>query len=129
MQDHHVPVDETYISRGHFDSTLARQAILEWRQQDRIPRAIFAGDDDSALGVMLAMSELGLRVPEDVAVVGFDDSTLARFLTPPLTTVRAPTLDVGRKGVQQLVQLIEKGKAEPVSVLSTEVVIRRSCGC
>jgi LacI family transcriptional regulator len=129
MKDHNLHVEEDWIARGNFESTWGRQVILDWHHDNRIPRAIYAGDDDAALGVMLAISEIGLRVPQDVAIVGFDDSTLARYLTPPLTTVRAPTMEVGRRGVQQLVQLIEKGKAEPLSILSTEVVIRKSCGC
>ena len=59
--------------------------------------AIFTGDDEAAVGALLALEARGVRVPEDVSVVGFDDQRLATILHPPLTTVRAPTEQVGRK--------------------------------
>ncbi len=64
-----------------------------------------------------------------VAVAGFDDGPLARFLTPPLTTVRAPIEQIGREAVKQLVRLIREGQADPITMLPTELVIRQSCGC
>jgi hypothetical protein len=78
---------------------------------------------------MLTLHRLDLRVPEDVAVVGFDDSVLAPSLVPSLTTVHAPLHEVGREGVRKLIQLIQTGEAEPLTLLPTELVIRRSCGC
>ena len=89
---------------------------------------IFAADDDSAIGALTGLKEAGLRVPEDVALVGFDDIRPSRYLTPPLTTVRAPIETAGREAVRQLISLIQTGKAEPEILLPTEVIIRRSCG-
>jgi len=91
--------------------------------------AIFAGDDDSATGALTALLEAGKRVPEDVALVGFDDIEIARYLQPPLTTVRAPVERVGYEAVQQLVRLIRSGEADPLTLLPTQLIIRRSCGC
>jgi DNA-binding LacI/PurR family transcriptional regulator len=68
-------------------------------------------------------------VPQDIKVAGFDDSTVARFLSPPLTTVRAPIESVGREAIRQLVRLIRGEPAKPLSLLPTELVIRESCGC
>jgi LacI family transcriptional regulator len=89
---------------------------------------IFAADDASAMGAMAAVRELGKRIPEDIAVVGFDDISVAAHLAPPLTTVRAPTEMAARVAVNQLVNLIRTGEADPVILLPTELVIRRSCG-
>jgi LacI family transcriptional regulator len=61
---------------------------------------VFAGDDDAATGMLSALHRAGLCVLEDVKVVGFDDSTVARFLSPPLTTVRAPIESVGREAIR-----------------------------
>jgi DNA-binding LacI/PurR family transcriptional regulator len=91
--------------------------------------AVFASDDESAMGVMEALAHAGKRVPEEVAVVGFDDMDLSRHLTPPLTTVRAPIEQVGREAIKQLVRLIQMGQADPLVLLPIELVIRRSCGC
>jgi DNA-binding LacI/PurR family transcriptional regulator len=91
--------------------------------------AIFAGDDDSAIGAMAALQEAGLRVPEDVSVVGFDDQRTSAYLTPPLTTVRAPTEEVGQAAARQLLNLLRGTQADPLTLLPTEIVIRRSCGC
>jgi len=68
-------------------------------------------------------------VPEDVAVVGFDDVPFARHLHPPLTTVHAPIERAGFLAVQQLVALLETGEAESAMLLPVELVIRQSCGC
>jgi DNA-binding LacI/PurR family transcriptional regulator len=79
--------------------------------------------------VIQALKEAGLRVPEDVAIAGFDDSLFARILTPPLTTVRAPIEQVGREAAQQLVRLMREEPADMRTVLPTEMIIRQSCGC
>ena len=93
------------------------------------PDAIFSGDDEAAVGVLEALQTAGKRVPEDVAVVGFDDQRLSAYLVPPLTTVRAPTERVGYEAAQQLVKLTRTGQAERLTLLPTEMIIRRSCGC
>jgi DNA-binding LacI/PurR family transcriptional regulator len=71
----------------------------------------------------------GRRVPQDVAVVGFDDVPFARYLSPALTTVRAPIEQVGREAVRQLVSQLNGEQANPLTLMRTELVIRESCGC
>jgi len=70
-----------------------------------------------------------MRVPQDVAVVGFDDSFMAPQMVPPLTTVRAPGREVGREAVRQLLHMIHTGESTPLTLLPTELVLRSSCGC
>jgi DNA-binding LacI/PurR family transcriptional regulator len=90
--------------------------------------AVFAANDDMAIGLIGALAEAGLRVPEDVSVVGFDDNPVSAYATPPLTTVRQPFDAVARKGLRLLVQAIEKPDVEaaPASDLPVELVVRAS---
>ena len=91
--------------------------------------AVFTGDDDAAIGVLRALQKHGIRVPDDVSVVGFDDLGFASFLNPPLTTVRAPTEMVGRIATEKLFSLLDNTPSDGVVILPTEIVYRRSCGC
>jgi DNA-binding LacI/PurR family transcriptional regulator len=91
--------------------------------------AVFTGDDDAAIGVLRALHKHGLNVPEDIAVIGFDDLGFAPFLNPPLTTVRAPTESVGRIAAERLFDLLENQTSDEVVILPTEIIFRRSCGC
>ena len=91
--------------------------------------AIFAGDDDAAIGAMRALKNAGRLIPQDVAVVGFDDVPFARYLSPALTTVRAPIEEVGREAVRQLKCLMYGKQAESLILMRTELVVRESCGC
>ena len=127
---HGLPVDEQLFLTGEFEHDIARKVLVDYFTQGHTDfDAIFTGDDDSAIGVLAALKELGLRVPEDVSVAGFDDSRLSPFLDPPLTTVRAPTEEVGRVAARQLFNLLNGQPAEAITLLATEPVLRRSCGC
>jgi LacI family transcriptional regulator len=129
LHKHQIPVQADLIAESGYNSFRAREIVFSWYRAGILPHAIFTGSDDTALYVMLTLNELGLRIPEDVAVVGFDDTDLASSLVPPLSTVRAPTADVGREGVRKLLQLIHTGKTDLVTTLPTQLVLRRSCGC
>jgi len=91
--------------------------------------AIFAASDKMAFGALRALHEAGRGVPEDVAVVGFDDLETAAISHPPLTTVRQPIRETGAMAVEILLDIVENGR-EPArqSILSTQLVIRKSCG-
>jgi len=129
LELHGIPFDESLVAVGEFDENVAANAIGQWLMDGVDFDAVFCGDDDAAIGVLSALQRAGRLVPDDVAVVGFDDVPVARFLSPPLTTVRAPTEQVGRDAVNQLVRLIRGEQAEPLILLPTELVIRKSCGC
>jgi len=90
--------------------------------------AVFAANDDMAIGLIRALLEAGRRVPEDVSVVGFDDIPVAAYMNPPLTTVRQPFDAVAQEGLKLLVQAIEKPDAEPPTALDppVELVVRAS---
>ncbi|MCG6927111.1 MAG: GGDEF domain-containing protein [Acidobacteria bacterium] len=92
--------------------------------------AVLASNDNSALGAMRALVESGRRVPDDVAVVGFDDQPWAAGHIPPLTTIRYPLGDAGKRAVELLLEMIQEGSLRSDEVrVPTRLVGRRSCGC
>jgi LacI family transcriptional regulator len=126
---HQIPFDPNRMAQGDFDRKLVEAAVKKMLAAGVEMDAIFSGDDEGAIAVLDVLKEAGRRVPEEIAVVGFDDLRLSAYLTPPLTTVRAPTEKVGYQAAQQLVKLIRTGQADSLTLLPTEIVIRRSCGC
>lgn len=94
------------------------------------PDAVFAANDRMALGAMLCMQKNGLRVPEDIAVAGFDDSYFAKYVTPALTTIRQPFREMGTTAITVLCSMISNGSTNPGRIiLPTEFIVRASCGC
>jgi LacI family transcriptional regulator len=101
----------------------AAQALL---QLSMPPTAIVCSNDLSAIGAMHAVSAAGLKVPQDVSVVGFDDVRFSEFLIPPLTTVRMSRTDIARAAVQLLQQLVEGGEHAPLAAVPTSLIVRQS---
>lgn len=126
---HGLPVDESLITTGGFDRFVAQENLAKLIQKGVPFDAVFTGDDDAAIGALQALKLAGISVPEQVSVAGFDDQRLASFLTPPLTTVQAPTRLVGFTAANQLIRLINKEPVDPTVLLLTEIVVRSSCGC
>ncbi len=91
--------------------------------------AIVAANDATALGVLEELESLGIRVPNQIAVVGFDDIEESRFTTPSLTTVRQPLYEQGRDAVRIVLDQLRNGAPPERVVRRTELVMRRSCGC
>jgi len=121
-----LPLDESLIQRGMFSvesGTMAMHALL---RQRRVPTAVFCANDLMAVGAIRALGSVGLRVPADVSVVGFDDDALAEICDPPLTTVHIPRFDVGYQAMMVLADLIARTRhADPV-VLPTRLIVRGS---
>jgi LacI family transcriptional regulator, galactose operon repressor len=95
----------------------------------RLPRAILCANDQTALGVTYALAQRGIRVPQDVAITGFDDVPVAKHLHPPLTTIRQPMQELGATAFEVLYERISEGRGKSDTVLPVELVIRESCGC
>ncbi|MGH2382474.1 MAG: LacI family DNA-binding transcriptional regulator [Candidatus Limnocylindria bacterium] len=97
---------------------------------DHRPEAVVCANDEIAMGVLETARGIGLSVPDDLAVTGWDDIPEARHLAPPLTTVRQPMLELGRRAAELLRDRITSHRSEPLhELLPTELVIRSSCGC
>ena len=94
------------------------------------PRAVFAANDMMAVGCLAAFKDAGVRVPEDIALAGFDDIPIARYVTPALSTVRVRIADFGRLALERLAQVIEHPEQESPSAdtLGFEIVTRDTCG-
>jgi LacI family transcriptional regulator len=108
---------------------LAAREILRTSGQE-LPDAIVCGNDQMAIGAMRELQAAGIRVPADIAVVGFDDSHLGAVVTPPLTTVRQSMRLLGERACSLLLERIaDPALARRVERLPTELVVRESCGC
>ena len=120
-------VDESLIVEGDFTEAsgyIAMQKLLPAK-----PDAIFAASDTMAIGAIRAAREAGLRIPTDIAFVGFDDLPIASQSDIRLTTVRQPIIQFGAKAVDTLIDLIENGiKPSRQIIMETELIIRDSCG-
>jgi len=106
----------------------ARKATLELLREPEPPTGILAMTDTLAFGALEAAAELGVRVPAELSIVGFDDNPAARHTTPPLTTVAQPQEEKGRLAAEWLIEDIERGEASPPRrrLLPTELVVRGS---
>ena len=122
-----VPFDPVLVRYGDFRHEGGFAHAAELLDLDERPTAIFAGSDQQAFGVYEAARQRGLRIPEDLSVVGFDDLPVTRWGSPPMTTVRQPLAEMGSSAAQMLGDLVE-GTALPSNriELSTELVVRES---
>ncbi len=124
-----IDQDASLELSGDFDQASAREAVEKFIAAGGRFDGVFAASDAMALGAMTAITRAGRRVPEDVAVVGYDDSALALSSDPPLSSVRQPIEEMGREMARAL--LAQLGKSRPVPrsvVLGTELVVRGSSG-
>ncbi len=128
LKKHGIEPDETLFGVGNFHPETAAEAVRHLLSEGKRPQAIFTGDDASAAAVMKTLIEMGISIPDEIAVVGFDDDYLAPYLPVPLTTVHSPIEDAGYTAARLLIQQIRGEKVES-KVLPTHLVIRRSCGC
>jgi DNA-binding LacI/PurR family transcriptional regulator len=114
---------------GNYSAASGFEAMRSLLASKPYPTAVFAGNDTIAIGVMAAVQQKGLRIPQDIAVVGYDDTPIAAYTTPPLTTVRLTAVEPGMLAGEMLVQLVrgETPKEKQIK-LAAELVIRESCG-
>ena len=115
---------------GDFSESSGHQAAGEILRMKPRPTAVFAGNDNMALGLICALRDEDIRIPYEIAVTGFDDIAMARYLSPPLTTVRLDAYELGERAVRELIPAVREGKpgAPKREVLATRLVVRASCG-
>jgi LacI family transcriptional regulator len=127
LQERRVPVDEALIAHGDFTEMSSYEAMQRLLAHE--PDAVFVASDSMAFGALRALREAGKRVPDDVAMVGFDDMPQAATANPPLTTIRQPIRRAGALAVEMLFDILQNGPEPPRRIiLPTELVIRASCG-
>ncbi len=125
-----LPPDPSYVTSGDFRYETGVEAIrLLVDERGLEPDAVIAASDSIALGAVDGLRSRGLHTPRDVAVVGFDDISEARYSIPPLTTIRQPLRQQGRLAVEVLLRRLAGERVADDIVLPAEFIVRRSCGC
>jgi DNA-binding LacI/PurR family transcriptional regulator len=114
------------VAVGDFTRESGAEAMRTLLDDDPRLDAVFIASDLMADGALRTLRQAGRRVPDDVAVIGFDDVEVARYTEPPLTTVRQPIAEIGRSLVRQLLRLTADEPIEPALILPTELVLRES---
>ncbi|HET8842074.1 MAG TPA: LacI family DNA-binding transcriptional regulator [Ktedonobacteraceae bacterium] len=123
-----IPFDPGLLCQVEWSTDEAYQAARVFLSRRRDFTAIVAGSDMMAIGILRALHEAGLRVPEDVSLTGFDDVVLSQYTTPPLTTIRQDKEALGSGAVQRLIALIEEeGNVSPL-IVPSQLVVRASTG-
>jgi LacI family transcriptional regulator len=129
LSDAGCAVADEHVAVGDYSQESGYEIIHDWARADTMPDALFCTSDTMAMGALLALHETNHRVPDDVAVVGFDGLPSSRYTIPPLTTVRQPVYEKGQAAVDVLIGEIEDDDASPThKELAPELVVRESCG-
>jgi LacI family transcriptional regulator len=128
LQEHGVPLLEDWVVTSPLSIKGGREAMRQLLSHPERPTAVFMANNLLSLGGLLAVHELGLRCPEDIALIGFDDHPWAAVARPPLTVIRQPAWQVGQVAGQILLDQIN---GDPVSdsrvLLECELIARQSC--
>lgn len=128
LLDNNISLAADLIKDGKFSIQGGYDAMnLLLQRKDNFPDGVFCANDEMAFGALKAIHEVGLNVPNDIAVIGFNDSDICQFTTPALSTVRKPIEEMARFGAEALFELINQEVIDnPVQQLATELVIRAS---
>jgi len=128
--ENNISYNPSLVFYADFDQAKAYAFMKEFLDSGESIDAVFCANDLMAIGAICAIKEKGLRVPVDIPVVGFDDIDVAGYFDPPLTTIRQPLFEMGKKAAELLLNQIENGetiKQEDV-IFQGELIIRKSCG-
>jgi len=125
-----TPFDAELVRECGFTESDGYRATREWLSNGDLPSAIFAANDPAAIGAMSAITEAGLRIPEDIAIVGGGNIHYGDMLSVPLTTIAWSTSEMGQAAARLLIDLVEgkRGTKEQHIIVEPELVIRASCG-
>lgn len=126
MREAGLPVRPNWMLLKDYSRAFGHDAMTWLLEQPQRPSAVLACSDYIALGVLKAVREAGLMVPDDISLVGFDDMPFAELVDPPLTTVRQPIADMGRIAVERLLAVLNKTPAPALTRLPVELVVRAS---
>ncbi len=127
LMNHNISIHKDYMIEGKYDLKSGYRAMKQLLNLSNIPTAVFCSNDDMAVGAMKAIVEEGLRVPEDISIIGFDDNVFSSFLSPALTTIKKPIEEISIKGADKLLNLIDDKNLERERIyVSTILQIRES---
>lgn len=124
-----LPLCDEWIFEGDFTMNSGADAAHAWREMRDRPTAVFLSSDEMAIGFIGALQRVGVRVPQDVSVVGFDDIEIAQHLSPGLTTIRQPRTEIGACAADILLEMMKsKSKEGRSAVVEIELIVRGSSG-
>jgi DNA-binding LacI/PurR family transcriptional regulator len=129
LSSHGIAIDRDYIIRGGLNEEDGRREIETFLDMTPVkrPDAVFAVTDPVAIGAFIRIKERALKIPEDIALVGFSDNPEVSLIDPPLTTVRQPAYEMGQEATRMLVERINNPELEPiVKTLHTKLIVRKS---
>lgn len=124
-----LPYDPDLVVPGDWSVEAGVRAVNQFIQLGKLPGAIFAGNDLMALGAIYALQDRGMRVPQDISVVGYDDRAFTSFVRPAITTITLPCYEMGQTAAELLVRKIkEEIKKSPPIAVRGRLIVRESCG-
>ncbi|MFC7441561.1 LacI family DNA-binding transcriptional regulator [Laceyella putida] len=126
LAEHGIDLDSTWMEDGRFTEIGGMEAAYRMMISHPDLTAIFCASDLMALGVLQALKNLGKKVPEDISVVGYDNITIARYCSPPLTTIGQNIYEMGYQSAQMLIDMLEGRNIQTTLVMNTELIVRKS---
>lgn len=129
MKTYGLEINSLLIVEGDFYYKTGYDLMLKLMSIDNPPTAVFTANDEMAIGAIKAIESQGLKVPEDIAIVGFDNIEMSVWFSPSLTTISQPMYEIGEKAMNLLLDLIRGKKLRKNQfVLDDELIVRESCG-
>jgi LacI family transcriptional regulator, repressor for deo operon, udp, cdd, tsx, nupC, and nupG len=129
MINHELKLDPVFIQEGDFSYESGYNQMMKFLALENPPTAVFAANDEMAIGVVKAAKANGMKVPEDLAVVGFDNINMSSIFEPSITTVEQPKYKIGEKAMELLIKLINgEDLQKKQTVINDNLIIRNSCG-
>lgn len=127
LEDNNIPLNQEYIISGRYDLKSGYNNMKKLLELKDRPTAVFCSNDDIGVGAMKAIFELGLNVPEDISIIGFDDSNVCNYVTPTLTSVRKDSSILSELGGQNLLDIIKNKEVSKEKIyIDSELVVRKS---
>ena len=125
-----IEIRQEYMVGGNYDIESGYQGMRKLLDLRNVPTAVFCSNDNMAVGAIKAVHEAGLRVPEDISIIGFDNSEFCKYVTPALTTVKKPIREMSTEGAGRLMDMLEGREVNGERIyISTELIVRESVVC
>jgi LacI family transcriptional regulator len=125
-----IGIRQEYMVGGNYDIESGYQGMRKLLSLPDVPTAVFCSNDNMAVGAVKAVHESGRKVPEDISIIGFDNSEFCKYVTPALTTVKKPIREMSTEGAGRLMDMLEGHEVKGERIyISTELVVRESVAC
>jgi LacI family transcriptional regulator len=129
LKDNHIAYDPELLLHTRYTPLSGCKGLKRLINANNPPTAVFCSNDLLALGAIEGARQLGLGIPQDISIIGFDDMQIASFISPSLTTIRQPTYEMGQQGAEALIDIIEGRAGKPVhKLLDISLIERESTG-